>query len=92
MSSLGNEPAAISKAIEPFRGGMREKPDDAQGTENYLAQRKLMVKWLKTELGIEINRGGMAERIVRWAKVSSLLSKMSAGPADVVVEQTDREL
>lgn len=91
MSSLGNEPAAISKAIEPFRGGMREKPGNEQGTEDYLAQRKLMVKWLKAELGIEINRGGMAERIVRWAKVSSLLTKMSAGP-DAVVGQMDREL
>jgi hypothetical protein len=93
VTSLGNDPAAVSKAIDPFRAGMGDPPADPQRKDAYLAQRKQMVQWLSTELGIEINRGGIAERIVRWTKVTSLLGKMSAAQVDpAVAEQMGRDL
>ena len=93
VSSLGNDPVAVSKAIDPFRAAMGDPPADPQRQEAYVKQRKQMVQWLGTELGIEINRGGMAERIVRWTKVTGLLDKISAAPVDpAVAEQTNREL
>lgn len=70
---------------------MGDTPDDSQTREEYLTQRKQMVGWLKSELGIEINSGGLADRIVRWAKVSSLLTKMS-NTVELVGELMDREL
>ena len=72
---------------------MGDPPADAQRKEAYLTLRKQMVMWLRTELGIEINRGGMAERIVRWTKVTSLFGKLSAASVDpAVTEQMSRDL
>ena len=60
---------------------MGEKPADPESREEYVKQRKQMVGWLKTELGIDVNSGGLADRIIKWGKASSLLSKMAEGPA-----------
>jgi hypothetical protein len=92
VASLGAEAEAVRAAIEPYRGGMGDKAAEGQSREDYLATRKAMVSWLKAKVDIDINVGHLGGRIAKWAKVASLLTKMSTGPIIPVSETVKGEL